>query len=76
MSEMIDRVAEAIGGVVDLYPSRAVARVVIEAMRQPTKAMLAAGAFADAARVQPSFEITEADADGVWGAMIDAVLAE
>jgi len=70
MSEMIERVAKAIYEAMDLSDgldgtaAKTYARAAIEAMREPTEAMLNAS------------YLTSWDADEVWKDMIDAALQE
>ena len=65
MSEMIERLARAIEAesnyVISQHHAKALARVAIEAMREPTEAMLSTSGYQDA--------------DEVWRDMIDAALA-
>jgi hypothetical protein len=99
MNEMIERVAEAIGGVFAAEQERLVdaamavdgsltgiadevmakcARAAIEAMREPTEAMLDAGADHMHEAIDYSLEPGEGidgyHVDPVWQAMIDAAL--
>ena len=73
MSEMIERVALAISGgddpanVLAIHRSRA--RAAIEAMREPTKEMMAAGS-----RTMPDYDPGDDDAKQCWHEMIDEAL--
>ncbi len=74
MSEMVERVAKALAPGVDAQPIMdhefwcVIARRAIAAMREPTAAMLKAGA-------RGGGEDSIGLADGIWSAMIDAALA-
>ena len=76
---MIERVARAIRDVIpagDDYPTDA-ARAAIEAMREPTEAMMGDGADAGAHAVLNGELHPESRSVGlVWAAMIDAALKE
>lgn len=75
--EMVERVEGAIlsamsrGG-----DSEAMARAAIEAMREPTEAMLKAGArrFSDCWSLEPGEGLDEEPEQPIWQAMIDAAL--
>lgn len=70
MSEMVDRVAKALEARLkgnEFLSYEDAARAAIEAMRQPTQAMIEAGAVG-------SGEDSEAVAEGAWEYMIDAAL--
>jgi 5-enolpyruvylshikimate-3-phosphate synthase len=73
-SEMIERVAKALGDNIDSYwDARIAARLAIEAMREPTKAMI------DAAECHDDHStryVQATDCVTHWQAMIDAALAK
>jgi hypothetical protein len=78
MSEMIKRVADAIAdlpnGIMDVEQ---VARTAIEAMREPTEAMLdAVSHYVDGGGEQYPIRVGSDDSQAIWRAMIDAALAE
>ena len=72
MSEMVERVAKAIKrGIADDLPSADIARAAIEAMREPTEAMLHAG-YDGLGREAAQYTGPE----DVWPRMIDAALKD
>lgn len=80
MSEMIDRVAEAMANADSQADYTTLARTAIEAMREPTEAMLHPDGKEDAGNsdfCMRYFEMHRADDTvGIWRAMIDKVLEE
>ena len=78
MSEMIERVAKAIHKVThdDKWPTcnfcKDAARAAIEAMRQPTEAMIGAGRDATINNDPLAYP----DVEDTWPAMIDAALKD
>lgn len=78
MSEMVERVAEAVSKTIDGWQRGefegfcdVIARAAIEAMREPTEAMVKEGGF------QVSATMTERDiAKDVWAEMINAALGD
>ena len=78
MSEMVERVARAISGgddpanVLEIHRHRA--KLAIEAMREPTEAMVDAGRNEPVSHSWGSGGEFITDPDEVWQAMIDAAL--
>lgn len=84
MTDMVTRVAEAIArklqdeGVLDVYgvDLNGIARAAIEAMREPTKAMLDAVSEEEERQGYVAAAYESMDAESAWPVMIDAALKD
>lgn len=76
MSEMVERVADALAGKSRIETTRTywltMARAAIAAMREPTEAMSSVQYYADFG--EKGLQLSPDDQSGIWRAMIDEAL--